>query len=168
MLRQLSQAFERIQQTEQIRRDTISHLALRKRNKGGLGALGRWAAGGTAPARSDAELEEDSKNDMLAAHRKGVIWFLENNLQEAYNLQTTMMEIRIQREVERSKSVLYKTKAGAGVPYETDAFSNESSGQKDPVTQIPEQQLSQDQLQLFAQENQEMLKHYEDTLSQVR
>ena len=31
-----------------------------------------------------------------------------------------------------------------------------------------EQELSQEQLQLFAQENQDMLRHYEDTLDQVR
>ena len=31
-----------------------------------------------------------------------------------------------------------------------------------------EQQLSPEQLQLFARENQDMLKHYEDTLDQVR
>ena len=31
-----------------------------------------------------------------------------------------------------------------------------------------EQQLTPEQLQLFAKENQDMLKHYEDTLDQVR
>ena len=78
-----------------------------------------------------------------------------------------MMDIRIQREVEKSKSVLYKTK-GVSVPYEDGDFASEGAGQRGPGSERLEQELTQDQMQLFAQENQEMLKHYEDTLSQVR
>lgn len=131
-----------------------------------MGALGRWAAGGTVAPKTDDELEDDAKHNMLAAHREGIIWFLQSRLQEAGNLQATMMDIRIQREVERSKSVLYKAKGS--VPYEAGDFTSGEAGQMDAGGARPEQQLSQEQLQLFAQENQDMLKHYEDTLSQVR
>jgi hypothetical protein len=86
------------------------------------------------------------------------------------------------REVEKSKSVLYKTRASG--PSTTDhggvngrdsttsgsidyrgttshAPQNESDG-------VIEQQLDPEQLQLFAQENQDMLKQYEDQLDKVR
>lgn len=156
---------ERIAQTETIRQDTASHIALKKR--AGLGALGRWAAGGTMTTQSDDELQAEAGHKMLAAHREGIIWFLQSRLQEAGSLQATMMDIRIQREVERSKSVLYKVK-GASIPYESGDFASEGTGRKAVAGEGQVQELSQEQLQLFAQENQDMLKHYEDTLSQVR
>lgn len=117
-------------------------------------------------AKTDEESEQESRHKMLAAHREAIIWFLQSRLQEAGSLQATMMDIRIQREVEKSKSVLYKAKSA--VPYETGDYASVMTGQKDATTARPEQELSQEQMQLFAQENQEMLKHYEDTLSQVR
>lgn len=165
VIRQLNQAVERIAQTETIRQDTAEHVANRKR--AGLGALGRWAAGGAITAQSDEELQAEAKHKMLAAHREAIIWFLQSRLQEAGSLQATMMDIRIQREVEKSKSVLYKAK-NVSVPYESGEFTSEGAGQKATGGERQEQELSQEQMQLFAQENQDMLKHYEDTLSQVR
>jgi len=91
-----------------------------------------------------------------------------------------MMEIRLMREVEKSKSVLYKTRAsgpstndyngmngghsaGGSVDYrgKTSHAQDESDG-------VIENQLDPEQLQLFAQENQDMLKQYEDQLDKVR
>lgn len=168
VLRQLHAAVERIAQTEQIRQDATSHLALRKRAQGGLGAIGRWAAGGAITAKSAEEAEEEAKQKMLNAHRESIIWFLQAKLKEAGILQSTMMEIRIQREVEKSKSVLYKSK-GASIPYDQSFDAAESHTK--PSSQIQdsaESQLSQEQMQLFAQENQDMMKYYQDTLDQVR
>jgi outer membrane lipoprotein SlyB len=98
-----------------------------------------------------------------------------------------MMETRVQREVERSKSVLYKTRGfggmnGAGVGGgEGDAAKAgtgagaggvESWGKRSGLDREREREveasLSPEQLQLFAQENNDMLRHYEDTLDQVR
>ncbi|KAF1344245.1 hypothetical protein BDV97DRAFT_364154 [Delphinella strobiligena] len=166
IIRQLNQAIERIAQTEQIRQDTVVNIALRKRAQGSLGALGRWAAGNPITVKSDEELEDEANHKMVAAHREAVICFLQTRLQEAGNVQANMMETRIQREVEKSKSVLYKAKA-ASVPYDTGDHMPDASATKD-VGGEAEQQLSKEQMQLFAQENQDMLKHYEDTLSQVR
>jgi syntaxin 18 len=80
-----------------------------------------------------------------------------------------MMEIRIQREVEKSKSVLYKAKnssasyAAQGLDTALDSEKSTAQGQD-----RTEPQLSDEQMQLFAQENQDMMKHYQDTLDQVR
>ncbi|KAJ9630555.1 hypothetical protein H2203_001078 [Taxawa tesnikishii (nom. ined.)] len=151
VLRQLHSAVSRLAQTEQIRKETASHIALRKRAKTGLSALGRWAAGGAVTAKSVEEEANEAKEQAVSLHRESVIWYLQRQLERAGNLQSGMMEVRISREIEKSKSVLYKSRVG-NVPYE-----------KEPA------ELSMpDGMQLFAQENQEMLKHYEDTLDQVR
>ncbi|KAI4824876.1 snare protein syntaxin-like protein 18/UFE1 [Aureobasidium sp. EXF-8845] len=168
VLRQLHAAVERISQTEQIRQDTASHVALRKRNQGGLGAIGRWAAGGAVTAKSADEEVEESRQKMLNAHRESIVWFLQAKLREAGTLQGTMMEIRIQREVEKSKSVLYKAKSSS-VTYHQQldaALDSEKSAAQGQERSEP--QLSDEQMQLFAQENQDMMKHYQDTLDQVR
>lgn len=84
------------------------------------------------------------------------------------------------REVEKSKSVLYKTRVsgqmvpessgmnggyGGSVPPET---RGKSTLAEDEASGVIEQQLDPEQLQLFAQENQDMLKQYEDQLDKVR
>ncbi|KAL1302189.1 hypothetical protein AAFC00_002619 [Neodothiora populina] len=169
VIRQLSQAVERIAQTEQIRQDTASHVAMKKRaQRGGMGALGRWAAGGVVVPETDEELQVKAQQKMLAAHREAIIWFLQTKLQEAGSLQATMMDIRIQREVEKSKSVLYKAKGGSALQQARSSISADTLAQRDAAYETPEQQLSEEQMQLFAQENHDMLRHYEDTLSQVR
>lgn len=168
VLRQLHAAVERIGQTEQIRQDTASHVALRKRNQGGLGAIGRWAAGGAVTAKSAEEELEEARQKMLNAHRESIVWYLQAKLRETGTLQSTMMEIRIQREVEKSKSVLYKTK-GSSIPFSQSfdaAVDSEKSAAQEQERAQP--QLSDEQMQLFAQENQDMMKHYQDTLDQVR
>lgn len=47
-------------------------------------------------------------------------------------------------------------------------YRNKSSQLPEDASSAVEQQLDPEQLQLFAQENQDMLKYYEDTLDQVR
>lgn len=100
------------------------------------------------------------------------------------------MEKRLQREVERSKSVLYKSRGAKGVDLGLDDFAmgdgesgwagsgsgkgmNGYAGQKGAALEEEERKrgedgLSEDQVQLLREENEGMLKHYEDTLDQVR
>lgn len=92
-----------------------------------------------------------------------------------------MVEKRIEREREREKSVLYKSSAGpsggGGGAVRPDSYAPSSS----PTLPTPdaavlseadaaqiETQLSPEQLQLFAEENDTMLRHYEDTLGKVQ
>lgn len=100
-----------------------------------------------------------------------------------------MMETRLYREIEKSKSVLYKTRAarrmsavradmdgdmprmdsGGGARHLTGSGTANRAAQMDEAERKRiEAQFSPDQLQVFAKENQDMLKHYEDTLDQVR
>jgi len=177
-LRELSHAITGLQQTEQLRQEAESQIAYKKRARRGLGALGRWAAGGAITAKSPEEELEEAKSNTVKAHRESIIWYLQRALEECGRFQSSMMEIRITREIEKSKSVLYKAR-GTMPALDDYASSNgnhtTTTDYRGKSSQLPEdsaisveQQLDPEQLQLFAQENQDMLKYYEDTLDQVR
>ena len=171
---------------EQLRKDTDAQLAARKRGRDIFRGLGQWAAGGAGvPTRSPEEEIEDARRETVNVHRESVIWYLRRKLEEAAELQRGMMEMRIEREVEKSKSVLYKTRGVKGMMDDSSDFqhangavgkgASSGGGYRGKAAMMDEsdrkqieQGLSPEQLQLFAEENNEMLKHYEDTLDQVR
>jgi len=123
--------------------------------------------------------------------RENVLWYLRRGLEGAAEVQRGMVEKRIERVREKEKSVLYKAAAGGGlervVPGAQDAAEKKPLPDDGYRMQPPppppsmraqdtaqgemadiESQLSPEQLQLFAEENDSMLKHYEDTLSKVQ
>ena len=173
LLQQLHRTIKQISEAEKIRQDTNNAVALKKQTQGGFGGLTRWAAGGAITAKSAEEELAEAKDRTLSIHREGVIWYLQKKLEEAAQIQSGMMEIRLQREQEKSKSVLYKSR-GQDIPYskfDPSTLPNGTSGNsgKDASGQDAwEEQLSQEQLQMFQEENQEMMKHYQDQLGQVR
>jgi hypothetical protein len=97
-----------------------------------------------------------------------------------------MVEKRIERVREKEKSVLYKSEAGgARAPLSASASASvpASASGSGPTTAEPqlrgatlsetetaaiEAELSPEQLQLFAEENDLMLRQYEDALSKVQ
>ena len=178
LLRELNRAIVGLQDVEQLRQQVQTTSAQKRRAKRGLGALGRWAAGGAITAKSPEEELEEARSNTLKAHRESIIWYLQRALEECGRFQTSMMEIRLMREVEKSKSVLYKARGTMPAMDEYSGSSNSYGTAVDyrgKASQIPEeerasmeQQLDPEQLQLFAQENQDMLKYYEDHLDQVR
>ncbi|KAI4930179.1 hypothetical protein J4E85_004804 [Alternaria conjuncta] len=176
----LNDAIKRLGIAEQTRQETQTQVALKKRAKQGLGALGRWAAGGAITAKSVEEEIQEAKANTIKAHREGIIWSLQKQLEQCGQFQSDMMEIRLMREVEKSKSVLYKTRTTGPTSSDYSGMNgssagNESAGYRAKPTYNPdessaviENQLDPEQLQLFAQENQDMLKQYEDQLDKVR
>ena len=133
---------------------------------------------------SPEEELEDARQKTIKTHRESVIWYLRRKLEEVAEMQRGMMQTRLDREIEKSKSVLYKTKGVGGVSSRDMGIEQRNSrgdrqtngtissghrpGQDDSDRKTIEEQLSPQQLQIFAQENSDMLKHYEDTLDQVR
>jgi hypothetical protein len=121
---------------------------------------------------------------MIAGVREGVLWFLRRGLDGVVGVQREMVEKRIERVREKEKSVLYKsasTAAGAGVTKGGDGSVDRTMDISTSSVQAPdamilseaetariEAQLSPEQLQLFAEENDTMLRHYEDTLGKVQ
>jgi syntaxin 18 len=161
-----------------VRQNAETTIAVKKRARKGLGALGRWAAGGAITAKSPEEEQREAEANMVKAHRESIIWYLQRQLEECGRFQSSMMEIRLTREVEKSKSVLYKARgtmpsvedysAMTGANGSNKDYRGKASFQQETESHAAEEQLSPEQLQLFAQENQDMLKHYEDHLDQVR
>lgn len=129
---------------------------------------------------------------MVRMIRENVLWFLRRGLEGAAEVQRGMVEKRIEREKEKEKSVLYKVAgaaagtgsmassvgslngAGGGDGAASSGGGGGVSGRGYDVTSNDEgmadveSQLSPEQLQLFAEENDSMLKHYEDTLNKVQ
>lgn len=149
--------------------------------------LGRWAAGASGGEKSPEQAVAEARREAFAMHRDSVLWYLGRKLEEVGEVQRGMMERRLEREVERGRSVLYKVKgsvdAGEGVDgvgasgrkgmnghagERKSAYKGGGGVGEDESRREIEEQLSPEQLQLFARENQDMLKQYEDTLDQVR
>lgn len=154
------------------------------RKKYGHSAAGqilfRWAGGSGLSEENEGKSEEQVRAEECARTirtvREGVLWFLRTGLEGAASVQREMVEKRIERVREKEKSVLYKnsgSRAKGAAEY--------GAGTKAMPVPVPdavvlgeaeekriEAQLSPEQLQLFAEENDSMLRHYEDTLGKVQ
>ena len=56
--------------------------------------------------------EEEARNTLLSTHRGAVSWYLSKKLKEASDIQRYQQEVRLQREVEKSKRYLRPCKFG--------------------------------------------------------
>ena len=126
-------------------------------------------------AKSPEEEREEAERKMIAAHRESVMVYLQRRLEEAGRVQSGMMEVRLGREVEKSKSVLYKARLADGIPYAVEEDGaplgkRQQQAQDRPKSfgqNVADDRLSQEQQQLFAEENNELLNHYENQLDQI-
>jgi syntaxin 18 len=179
LLREINSRVQELKQTEDIRNQAADSVALSKRTKGGLGALGRWAAGGAVTAKSPEEEREEAERKSISAHRESVIIYLQRRLEEAGRVQGEMMEVRLGREVEKSKSMLYKSRMTGSIPYAQEEHGSapasptkrkRQSGMPngyDPASSEDRPELTREQQQLFAEENDEILRHYNSQLDQI-
>jgi len=177
LLRELNASIRNLADAEQLRQNTETTLIRKKYARTGLGALSTWAAGGASQGKSYDQEQDEAKAGTIRMHRESVLWYLRQKLQECGSFQASMMETRIMREMEKNKSVLYKAR-GKPMP-ELGGFddapvpppkhgNNKTMHLEDQKIQNPEDELSPEQLQMFEKENQDMMKHYEATLDQVR
>lgn len=112
---------------------------------------------------------EEGKLSTLKQHREGVLWFLKTKLEKASEVQRGQQEIRLQRQVEKGKSMLNKAPpqlASSGASMGGGSGRNVALMEEEKKS--IEEQLTTEQLQLFEKENGELMKHYEDALDQVR
>ncbi|KAJ5474481.1 hypothetical protein N7475_004047 [Penicillium sp. IBT 31633x] len=169
--------------------------ALLWRWAGGSGALGDPTAENDGKSAEQVRAEESAR--ALSTVRESVLWFLRRGLEGAVSVQRGMVEKRIERVREKEKSVLYKVAAGkaaggsgvgngvkgghgsgsgsglerqgrTGGSFDSGFQAPEAAVLSEADTARIEAQLSPEQLQLFAEENDSMLKHYEDTLGKVQ
>lgn len=191
LLHTLAGSIQQLAAAESLRQDTERQLRARKRG----GALRRWAngdSGGSGGKRQGEEEAEEGRLRTTGAWRESVLWYLGRGLEATGELQRGMVEKRVEREVEKSRSVLYMSRGAGGAAsvapgegggedstakgsmhrndhYTADGGAMSKGGRLEEEDRREiERQLSPEQLQLFAKENQDMLKRYEDTLDQVR
>lgn len=104
----------------------------------------------------------------LSAVRESVVWFLNRGVETAGRVQSGLMEVRIRREMERNKSVLAQSAGGVAT---MDAASSSSLPPAAAAVEAEPDMaasLSAEQVQLFAEENRNMLKHHQDQLGKVK
>ncbi|KAL6238664.1 hypothetical protein BDW75DRAFT_200672 [Aspergillus navahoensis] len=158
----------------------------------------QWASGSSALSENEnagkkpEQITEEQIENNLKAVRESILWFLRRRLEGTIEMQRDMVEKRIERAREREKSVLYKNSAsaaGAGSTLagrgrrvsisapstypdaaletaDTAGFERRTLDESE-VAAI-EAELTPEQLQLFAEENDSMVRYYEDTLSKVK
>lgn len=181
MLRELNASIRRLADVEQARADIEGKL-IQKKFVRGLGALGAWASGGAATSKSPEHVEAEDRAKTISAHRDSVLWLLRHRLQGCVKTQQDMMEIRLMREMEKNRSILAKARGqdtvfssnnGAGL-VEPGHAADWKKDNSPPLPQDatpsynPANDLTPEQIQMFEKDNQDMLKHYESTLDQVR
>ncbi|KAL8866937.1 MAG: hypothetical protein Q9174_005986, partial [Haloplaca sp. 1 TL-2023] len=131
LLRSLHASIRQLEEAETLRQETALKLHQHKySHRYGFGAaLSRWAAGdenshGKGKGSPEEEWEK-AERETLKTWRESVIWYLKKKLEEAGEAQRSMMERRLQREVERSKSNLYKSRGVRGSDYDSSSFPGE-------------------------------------------
>ena len=178
VLREANKAIRELADTEQLRQNTEEAL-LKKKYGSRLGGLANWAAGGIGHSKSPEQLQEEGRVNTVKEHRENVLFLLRLRLQKVGEMQGGMMETRIMRELEKNKSVLYKARGRMGQelgepPVPAFEYDQHQSGQTVHMEQQShhgsniEDELTPQQLQMFEKENQDMVRHYEETLNQVK
>lgn len=158
-----------IKTAEQLRASAEAEIAAKRRERDAGGGLGRWAMGGAAPDKSEAEVREAMARETLNEHRQSVVWFLERGLEECGAYQSEMIQVRVKREIERGKSMLYKSRgAGGGGPVPVYESSSTAVALMEEDGQRTSSRGDDEQTQLLARENENMIKHYENKLDQVK
>lgn len=174
-LRVLNGTITILADSEVARQQTETLVTRTKFSRKGLGALGKWAAGGVMQNQSAEERAEELKARELREHRESILWYLRLKLQKCSQDQASMMEKRIKREIEKKKSIL-AAREERGMP-ELGGFANapvppKASAATTAVSHTqqfqPEEELTPEQVQMFEKDNQDMLKHYQETFEQVR
>ena len=159
---------------EQVRQNTETFITRKKYARLGLGALGSWAAGGAGQSKSSEQEEDEAKQNAINQHRENVLWYLGQKLQECGSLQASMMEKRILREVEKSKSVLAKSRPRgmselAGYNHDKSTnYAVQNPTQTEHQGLYAEEELTEEQVQMFEKQNTDLLKLYESKLDQVK
>ncbi|TFB03508.1 Syntaxin UFE1 [Trichoderma ghanense] len=172
MIRELNASIRSLDEAEQLRRETESAI-IRKKYTKGLGALGSWASGGLASSKSPEHAAAEAQALQLGGYRDGVLWFLRQRLELCCRTQQDMMETRLRRELEKSRSMLPMGDLAEFVPtaYKPhrqttlgDTFAAGTEESPAPITEG----LTDEQVQMFEEGNQSMMEHYESTLDKVR
>ncbi|KAG5927509.1 hypothetical protein E4U42_002152 [Claviceps africana] len=176
MIRELNASIRGLDDAEQLRRETDSAI-VRKKFASGLSALASWASGDGASRKTAEHLTAEAQGQQTGIHRDGILWFLRQRLELCCRTQQDMMESRLSREMEKTRGMLLPP-AGDFADFSltsekpwrasTSVVSSDSNKDSSNNHMSVTEGLTQEQVQMFEQDNQDMVKHYESTLDKVR
>lgn len=166
MVRELNAGIRALDEAETLRRETEAAI-IQKKYGSAFGALGSWASGGLVNSKTAEHVEAESKAQQTEIHRDSILWFLRQRLELCCRTQQDMMETRLTRELEKARgfaippSADFADFAAASRPKQT---TRDDGGE----TAGAEANLTDEQMQMFEEGNQDMMKYYESTLDKVR
>ncbi|KAI5307296.1 hypothetical protein KEM56_000580 [Ascosphaera pollenicola] len=186
LLHELSASISGLASAEHLRRETQATILLKKFPLAN-GKIWKWASGISQDGRSWRSEEQErleGQENTIKTVRESMLWTLRTGLESVAEVQRHMVEKRVERINEKEKSILYKMNKHGAVPtvamssgFRTQDTSTtpssipptkgENALQEDETAEI-ESQLSPEQLQLFVEENNDMLRHYEETLDKAQ
>ncbi|KAK0388554.1 hypothetical protein NLU13_4797 [Sarocladium strictum] len=168
MLRELNSSIGILEDAETLRRKTETELILKKHSSG-LGVLGAWASGGAVGKKSVDQLNAEAQAEQTAGHRDGVLWYLRKQLESCLRTQQDMMETRLSREYELSRSMLSQAGPSLADFAEFKPMSHVSSDSREQDNSSAiDQGLSAEQIQMFEEGNQDMMTHFDSALDKVK
>jgi hypothetical protein len=171
--RDLNARIRALEDAQQLRQSTEAARLTKRFSRGLGGALGSWAAGGITSGlgKSAEHAAAEAAARQMGAHRERVILFLKERLGAAVKTQQGMMETRLTREVEKSRSVLAKARGpvveiGRGRRTSVGPVASEMGEAE--RRRGAQDDLTAEQMQMFEKGNQDMMMHLESTLDKVR
>ena len=176
MIRELNASIRAVDDAEQLRRETAAAV-VRKTYGSALGALSSWASGGSSAlmGKTAEHAAAEARAQQTEMHRDSVLWFLRQRLEQCCRTQQDMMETRLTRELEKSRGFLAAPASdfadfaqatrsaggGGGASSSADAAAAAAYGSGN-------EGLTEDQVQMFEEGNQDMMKHFESALAKVQ
>ncbi|PMB70501.1 Syntaxin-18 [Beauveria bassiana] len=176
MIRELNASIRAVDDAEQLRRETAAAI-VRKTYGSALGALGSWASGSSATlsGKTPEQAAAEARARQTEMHRDSVLWFLRQRLEQCCRTQQDMMETRLTRELEKSRGFLAAPAADFADFAQATRLSAPAAaaaavgGDADAAAYgVGNESLTEDQVQMFEEGNQDMMKHYESTLAKVQ
>ncbi|RDA96236.1 hypothetical protein CP533_1745 [Ophiocordyceps camponoti-saundersi (nom. inval.)] len=159
MIRELNAGIRALDEAEQLRRETESAV-IRGKYSSGFSSLSSWASGGASAAKSAEHAAAEARARHTDVHRDGVLWFLRQRLELCCRTQQDMMETRLTREMEKSRVFM--------PPPVADLYKSTEAAPHTTASREPQPGLTQEQIQMFEEDNHEMMEHYESKLDKVR
>ncbi|OJI83985.1 hypothetical protein ASPTUDRAFT_42936 [Aspergillus tubingensis CBS 134.48] len=189
LLSNLSTSITTLSAAENLRQETVSRSITQRFGKG---VFARWASGATLTSspgdgnegKEAEQIVEEEKEKVLKGVRESVLFYLNRKLGSVVNEQRDMVEKRIERVRERERSVLYKSNTssgsvggnvGGGAGMGWGRVDGEWRGDNTGVVKMDEKevkeiekQLTPEQLQLFEEENDSLVRYFEDVVGKVQ
>ena len=114
---------------------------------------------------------EEARQILVSTHRGAVSWYLSKKLKEASDIQRYQQEVRLQREVEKSKRYCLSEILFNGSMATRPSKKQPTAAKVSKIYEKEEEfeaTLSKEQLQVLEKENNSLLEGFEQMLDQIK